>query len=366
MVSSYLPIIYVLYSLIRSDQGTISPYFKTFVKFVNAACTLFILYFAISGFNAANGFSIGIYSASSIIDIFLLAMYAMVIAMYTPTKVRYIISIGFAVAFLSFLGDTTNLMSCLGISSVSTYPEYIYDLMLVVLVGGLLIYSFLSNIRSTTVEEVNKKLDDTRHIMDDMIMQSPDAICVFNPEGDLLLTNEPVHEFFGSDRSSLIGNFNLFKHLNDKDPDSKENILRIKQGETIMLGPIKISPQNAPSSYLSVKIFPTHDSNGSITSIVSMLENVTSRIYAEEELKQAKALVELYIDLMGHDINNMNQMGMGYLEIALDTMVVNDDNKKLLIKPFEAMESSSRLIDNVKKLRRVSAGDMGLQPVDLE
>jgi PAS domain S-box-containing protein len=363
MVFSYLPIIYVLYGMIKSDKGKISPYLKAFIVFVNAACILSILYFAITGYNGAHSFRVGIYSASTILDIFLLAMYAIVIAAYTPTKVRYIISIGFAVAFLSFLHDTTSLMSYLGISSVSAYPEYIYNMMLVVLVGGLLIYSLLSNIRSTTVEEVNKKLDDTRQIMEDIIMQSPDAICVFSPEGDMLLNNGPMEEFFGRDSSSLIGNFNLFKHLIDK--DTNENIHRIKQGETVMLGPIKISPRNAPLIYLSVKIFPTHDSSGSITSIVSMLENVTARIQAEEELKQAKALVELYIDLMGHDINNMNQMGMGYLEIALDTMVVNDDTKKLLIKPFEAMESSSRLIDNVKKLRRISAGDMGLQLVDL-
>src|SRR5271157_1033580 len=365
MLLSYLPILYVLYGLLKTEQGKISPYIKAFFLFVNASCVLLLLYFALKGLNASNGFNVVIYSASLIMDIAILAMYALVISIYTPTKVRYIISIGFAVYFLSFFGDATSLMSNLGISSVSAYPEHIYDLMLLVLVGGLLIYSFLSNIRSTTVEEVNKKLDDTRHIMEDIILQSPDAICVFSPEGDLLLTNEPAMKIFGRDSSSLIGNFNLFKHMIDKNSDSTEDILRVKHGETVIMDRVKISLPDDRSLYMSVKIFPTHDSGGAITSKGSLLEHVTARIRAEEELKQAKALVELYIDLMGHDINNMNQMGMGYLEIALDTMAVNEDNKNLLVKPLEAMESSSRLIDNVKKLRRISAGDMGLQLIDL-
>jgi len=30
--------------------------------------------------------------------------------------------------------------------------------------------------------------------------------------------------------------------------------------------------------------------------------------------------VELYLDLMGHDINNMNQIAIGFLEIALNKL----------------------------------------------
>jgi signal transduction histidine kinase len=77
------------------------------------------------------------------------------------------------------------------------------------------------------------------------------------------------------------------------------------------------------------------------------------------ELRDAKAQAELYLDLMGHDINNLNQIGMGFLELALETLSLDDRTKEMISKPLEALESSTRLIDNVRKLQRVK--DKGLK-----
>ncbi|MGA9142092.1 MAG: PAS domain-containing protein, partial [Methanocella sp.] len=40
-------------------------------------------------------------------------------------------------------------------------------------------------------------------------------------------------------------------------------------------------------------------------------QDITRRKHIEVELQDAKAQAELYVDLMGHDINNMNQIGIG-------------------------------------------------------
>ena len=44
-----------------------------------------------------------------------------------------------------------------------------------------------------------------------------------------------------------------------------------------------------------------------------------AKFQAEDALHDAKARAELYLDLMGHDINNMHQIALGYLELARDT-----------------------------------------------
>ena len=72
----------------------------------------------------------------------------------------------------------------------------------------------------------------------------------------------------------------------------------------------------------------------------------------------AKSQAELYVDLMGHDINNMNQIGMGYLELALDMLSLDENGRSLLSKPMSAFENSTRLIDNVRKLQRVKSGEL--------
>ncbi|MCD1295354.1 hypothetical protein CUJ83_10115 [Methanocella sp. CWC-04] len=103
--------------------------------------------------------------------------------------------------------------------------------------------------------------------------------------------------------------------------------------------------------------------------IISLIENITERKLADERLKEAKDQAELYVDLMGHDINNMNHSATGYLELALDTLKMEGnlrpDDKLLLEKPIQALINSSRLIDNVRKLQKLMTQGIKTRPVDL-
>ncbi len=74
---------------------------------------------------------------------------------------------------------------------------------------------------------------------------------------------------------------------------------------------------------------------------------------------------EMYLDLMGHDINNMNQIGIGYLEEALETLKLSDDERFLLTRPLRALNNSSQLIDNVRKLQAIKEGGIKLKPMDV-
>jgi PAS domain S-box-containing protein len=98
-------------------------------------------------------------------------------------------------------------------------------------------------------------------------------------------------------------------------------------------------------------------------------QDITRRKQIEKELHDAKAQAELYIDLMGHDINNMNQIAMGYLELAYDRIDSEGRLEKadsgLLEKPIDAMKNIARLVGNVKKLQREKTGDYPSKPVDL-
>jgi PAS domain S-box-containing protein len=94
-------------------------------------------------------------------------------------------------------------------------------------------------------------------------------------------------------------------------------------------------------------------------------QDITARKDVEEALQDAKSQAELYLDLMGHDINNMNQIGMGFLELALDTLALDDNAKQMISKPLEALESSTRLISNVRKLQRARDGSLLLHRVGL-
>jgi signal transduction histidine kinase len=87
-----------------------------------------------------------------------------------------------------------------------------------------------------------------------------------------------------------------------------------------------------------------------------------------DALSESKEQAELYVDFMSHDISNMNQVAMGYLELAIeklaDTGNLDNADMVMLSKPMETMRNSAKLIDNVKKLRRLRAGS--LEPMEYD
>ncbi len=98
--------------------------------------------------------------------------------------------------------------------------------------------------------------------------------------------------------------------------------------------------------------------------IIATIFDITERKRAEEELKAAKAQAELYLDLMGHDINNMHQIALGYLELARD-LHPGAGAGEFLDKPIEVLQRSTRLIRNVRKLQKLHDGVFRIEPVDV-
>jgi PAS domain S-box-containing protein len=106
--------------------------------------------------------------------------------------------------------------------------------------------------------------------------------------------------------------------------------------------------------------------------MVALIRDISERKRVERELMASNAQAdasreqaELYLDLMGHDFTNMNQIGIGYLEMALETIDLPEEQKELLLKPLQSLQNSSRLIENVRKLQHLREGKIPARIVDI-
>ncbi len=114
---------------------------------------------------------------------------------------------------------------------------------------------------------------------------------------------------------------------------------------------------------------PVYDDSGRYAGIRGSNRDVTDRKQIEKELADSKVQAELYLDLIAHDINNMNQVAQGYLELTLQMLgeggKIDQGGKALIEKPLQAVQSSSRLISNIRKLQRLAENGEKTRSVDL-
>jgi signal transduction histidine kinase len=63
----------------------------------------------------------------------------------------------------------------------------------------------------------------------------------------------------------------------------------------------------------------------------------------------------LLLDIICHDLKNINQVGMGYLELLLEDKTLGEKQRGHAEKAFKAFQSSARLIENIEKIKRARA-----------
>jgi signal transduction histidine kinase len=117
--------------------------------------------------------------------------------------------------------------------------------------------------------------------------------------------------------------------------------------------------------YIHSKSEVLYDASGSPVRMFGTIHDVTQSKLVERSLEDAKERAELYVDLLSHDINNMNQVAIGYAELAVNEMNRGVTDPSSLEKTIDMLVSISRLIDNVRIIQRVKAGEIKPKMIDL-
>jgi PAS domain S-box-containing protein len=371
----YVVIIYGLHKLNTSRQWFIAPSTSSYVNFVGALLIIAVLSFVLLNiqWDSPRLPDVLILLLYLISDVLLLVLCSRLINTNMMVSLKYLV---FVVAEFVLINSIADLLFearwLLGLKQILSYKitaviDPIYNLSLVFMTLSLLIYG--TGLKDWALAKLGKGLDGRMLFVDDIVMHSPDAMFVSDGEGCPIIVNEAFVKLFNLSRSDIRDRFDIINFIGSQKTDIPVDIRQLKNGGIVSLPRVEIHPAGgAPARSVSVKIFPLLDSLGNLTNFVGIMEDITDRLRTEEELRESRQQIELYMDLMGHDINNMNQIGLGFLELAMEKLQrdggIDCDSVDLIERPLESFKNSSRLISNIRKIQKIRDRELTLAPVD--
>jgi signal transduction histidine kinase len=106
--------------------------------------------------------------------------------------------------------------------------------------------------------------------------------------------------------------------------------------------------------------------NDEIGELARSFDTMTRQIAVDRErIMDEKTRTELYVDIMGHDINNLNQSAMANLELIEDDPDLTEAERKSIRDALSAVRGSAGIIDNVRKIQRINDEQIDVVREDL-
>lgn len=107
------------------------------------------------------------------------------------------------------------------------------------------------------------------------------------------------------------------------------------------------------------------DAKGNLIAVQGVVRDITERKQVIDELERARNLAEFLVDLMAHDLNNINQGIMSAMEILQHDPSFPESLQGRLNDALSQVERSANLIDSVKRFQRVDIEPVTLRRIDV-
>ncbi|WP_424357156.1 ATP-binding protein [Methanocella sp. MCL-LM] len=88
-------------------------------------------------------------------------------------------------------------------------------------------------------------------------------------------------------------------------------------------------------------------------------------IVARDVAEAQKNRAELYVDIMGHDINNLNQAGLFSLELIEDDPNLTEEQRELIKGAIGSFEGSAGIVENARKIQMIDSEKFYLENMEL-
>jgi signal transduction histidine kinase len=125
----------------------------------------------------------------------------------------------------------------------------------------------------------------------------------------------------------------------------------LREGVTTIGAMVDIRRADSTMGTVLISTAPVTDGHGRVIGAVSAMQDITRQRRLEHEAIDAKQKMELYLDILAHDVNNLNTAAAGYLQLYLAKERVTAEGHRLLENSGEMLKEIDALIENIGKLQ---------------
>jgi len=204
-----------------------------------------------------------------------------------------------------------------------------------------------------------------------IISSLPVGIIIYDKDGRTLMHNRLRDEIWGTESSP--GDVRFWETADIRNSDTG---LRLKRGEnpvertlrskeTILGATYDYKRRDGTTITVLLSSTPMLDSEGNVAGAIGITQDITAQRELEHDAIRSRDMMELYLDLLSHDVNNLNAAAKGYLELSLERDGLNASARKHVKSSSDMLDQVSSLIDNVRKIQAVESGRRSLGLMDL-
>ncbi len=139
-----------------------------------------------------------------------------------------------------------------------------------------------------------------------------------------------------------------------------------KAREKSVIMELEILTKQGKNRWIEVNVSLMMTESGDVSGMLGVARDVTDRKRAQAEFIEEKKRAELYLDLFGHDIRNINQGIMSYLELILMRQGLNPDEAEYIKSVLEQAARINDLVAKVQRLTQIRAKEIIPENVDAQ
>ncbi len=223
------------------------------------------------------------------------------------------------------------------------------------------------------IEELAKRAEREKEYLRAVLSTMPAAGVVIDSEGSIIVTNEMFSTAMKNSGIEVPTHYEAFKTFKPKSSNTGLPIRReewsvtraLKKGETTINEMIDIETPNGKMRCVALSATPMRDAENSISGCIVVVQDVTGQRRVEHEAIEAKERAELYLSVMGHEIDNLGTVAAGYLDMLKERAKLNELEANLLEKSRRSLDSIQETVQTIRNLRKADSESLQWGPIDL-